>query len=94
MHFVFKLFHCLECGLLLCITLACTFLRGRKKAQGKTADLKCIRLFIGVINLLLCKSVQQVIPKINIVTNNTLWSSAWAILEHGYYDITFKDVYL
>lgn len=69
-------------------------LRVRKKGQGKTAGLKGIMLSTDVIQLLLCKVVQQVIQKINIITNNIFLNSVWAILENGYYNFSVKEFYL
>lgn len=51
-------------------------------------------LSIGILKLLLCKGVQQVIQKINVVANNTFSSSAWTILENSYYNIAVKEFYL
>lgn len=69
-------------------------MRVRKKEQGKTADLKGIMLSIDIIKLLLCKGVQQVIQKINIIANNIFLKSVWAILENGCYNVSVKEFYL
>lgn len=51
-------------------------------------------LSTGILKLLLCKSVQQVIQKINVVANNIFSSSAWTVLENSHYNIAVKEFYL
>lgn len=70
-------------------------MEGEGKKKGTTADLKMSHALHWHIKLILLqKGSNQLFRKTNIVENDIFSSSARAVLQDGYCNITVKEFYI